>query len=130
MPALGVMLPLWRGGVRAQVREAELRAGQRELETADARVSLEAELDDVLAQAARVRDRIARYEDRLRPQVRQMLDATLAGYQAGTTRFLELLDAQRMALDVEMDLIMARVREAQLAARLDSVTGRLPPGGE
>jgi outer membrane protein, heavy metal efflux system len=130
MPALGVMLPLWRGGVRAQVREAELRAGQRELETADARVSLEAELADVLTQIARVQDRIARYRDRLRPQVRQTLEASLAGYQAGTTRFLELLDAQRMALDVEMDLIMAHVREAQLAARLDATTGRLPVGGE
>jgi outer membrane protein, heavy metal efflux system len=130
MPALGVMLPLWRGGVRAQVREAELRASQRELETAGARVSLEAELDDVLTQIARVQDRIARYEDRLRPQVRQSLDASLSGYQAGTTRFLELLDAQRMALDVEMDLIMARVREAQLAARLDATVGRPTPGGE
>jgi outer membrane protein, heavy metal efflux system len=129
MPAVGVMLPLWRGGVRAQVREAELRASQRELETADTRLSLETELDDVLTQIDRVQDRIARYENRLRPQVRQTLDASMAGYQAGTTRFLELLDAQRMALDVEMDLIMARVREARLAARLDATTGR-GPGGE
>jgi outer membrane protein, heavy metal efflux system len=124
MPAIGVMLPLWRGGVRAQVREAELRARQRELETADARVRLEAELGDVLTQLERVQARIARYEGQLRPQVRQTLDASLAGYQAGMTRFLELLDAQRMALDVEVDLIMARVREAALVARLDAVTGR------
>jgi outer membrane protein, heavy metal efflux system len=124
MPAVGVMLPLWRGGVRAQVREAELRATQRELETAAARVRLEAELDDVLTQLDRVRTRIARYEGQLRPQVRQTLEASLAGYQAGVTRFLELLDAQRMALDVEVDLITARVREAALVARLDAVTGR------
>jgi outer membrane protein, heavy metal efflux system len=124
MPAIGVMVPLWRGGVRAQVREAELRARQRELETADVRVRLEAELDDVLTQLDRVQSRIARYEGQLRPQVRQTLDASLAGYQAGVTRFLELLDAQRMALNVEVDLIMARVRAAALAARLDAVTGR------
>jgi outer membrane protein, heavy metal efflux system len=124
MPAIGVMLPLWRDGVRAQVREAELRARQRELEMADVRVRLEAELDDVLTQLDRVQARIARYEGQLRPQVRQTLDASLAGYQAGVTRFLELLDAQRMALDVEVDLIMARVREAALVARLDAVTGR------
>jgi outer membrane protein, heavy metal efflux system len=130
MPAVGIMLPLWRGGVRAEVRESELRATQRELETADTRVALEAELGDVLEQLARVQARIARYEDRLRPQIRQSLEASMAGYQAGTTRFLELLDAQRMALDVEMDLIMARVREAALSARLDAVTGRTPQGGE
>jgi outer membrane protein, heavy metal efflux system len=129
MPAIGVMLPLWRGGVRARIQEAELRATQRELETADARVQLEAEVEDVLGQLSRVRGRIATYEGTLRPQVRQTLDAGLAGYQAGTTRFLELLDAQRMALDIELDLIMARVREAELVARLDAATGRTGPAG-
>jgi outer membrane protein, heavy metal efflux system len=124
MPAVGLMLPLWRGGVRARVAEAELRATQRELETADTRLRLEAELADVVAQLERVRGRIAVYETTLRPQVQQTLDASLAGYQAGTTRFLELLDAQRMALDVELDLIMARVRAAELSARLDAAAGR------
>jgi outer membrane protein, heavy metal efflux system len=128
MPAVGVMLPLWRGGVRAEIREAELRAAQRELETADARLALTAEVEDAVTQLGRVRDRIARYETRLRPQLRQTLDASMSGYQAGTTRFLELLDAQRMALDVEMDLIMARVREAALVARLDAVAGILTVG--
>jgi outer membrane protein, heavy metal efflux system len=130
MPAIGLSLPLWRGGVRAEIRAAELRASQRGLEAADARLALEAELRDVVAQMARVEDRIARYEDRLRPQVRQTLDASMAGYQAGTTRFLELLDARRMALEVETDLIMARVRHAQLGARLDAVVGHLPRGDE
>jgi len=130
MPAIGVMIPLWRGGVRAEVREAQLRASQQELQTRDARLRLEIELHDTLAQIERVQARIARYEDRLRPQIRQTLDASLAGYQAGTTRFLELLDAQRMALDVEVDLIMARVREAELGARLDATIGRPGPGGE
>jgi outer membrane protein TolC len=125
MPAIGVMLPLWRGGIRARIQESELRATQRELETADARVQLEAEFRDALAQLSRVRSRIAVYEGTLRPQVRQTLDASLAGYRAGTTRFLELLDTQRMALEVELDLIMAHVRAAGLAARLDAALGRV-----
>jgi outer membrane protein, heavy metal efflux system len=130
MPVVGVMIPLWRRGVRAEVREAEHRVRQRELETAAARARLEAELEDVALQIERVGARIARYEDRLRPQIRQTLDASLAGYQAGTTRFLELLDAQRLALDVEVDLIMARVQAAELAARLDAAVGRVPAGTE
>jgi outer membrane protein, heavy metal efflux system len=129
MPSIGVMVPLWRGGVRAEVREAELRARQREVETANAQLELESELEDVVSQLVQVRDRIVRYESRLRPQARQTLEASLAGYQAGTTRFLELLDAQRMALDVEVDLIAARVREAALTARLDAAIGR-PSVGE
>jgi outer membrane protein, heavy metal efflux system len=126
MPAIGVMLPLQRSGVRARVQEAELRASQRELGAMDARLRLEAEAAALVDQITRVRRRILTYEATLRPQVRQTLDASLAGYQAGTTRFLELLDAQRMALDVELDLIMARMREAELIARLDAVAGRSP----
>jgi outer membrane protein TolC len=126
MPAIGISLPLWRGAVRSEIREAELRVGQRELETEDVRLALEAELEDAHAQLARVRERIGRFEDRLRPQVRQTLEASLAGYRVGATRFLELLDAQRMALEVETELIDARVREASLIARLDAAAGRQP----
>lgn len=124
MPAVGVMVPLQRGGIRARVQESELRAAQRELETMDTRHRLQAEFDAVTEQLRSVRTRAATLEGTLRPQVRQMLDASMAGYQAGTTRFLELLDAQRMALDVELDLIMARMREAELLARLDAAAGR------
>jgi outer membrane protein, heavy metal efflux system len=126
MPSVGVMIPLRRESIRAEIREAEYRAGQRELETAHTRLALESELADVLAQLERVRTRIDRYENRLRPQVRQTLEATIVGYQAGLMRFLELLDIQRMALEVETDLIMARMQEAILIARLDAVIGRTP----
>jgi outer membrane protein TolC len=124
MPAIGVMLPLQRRGIRARVEESQLRAAQRELETADTRIRLQAEADAVTEQLRRVRVRAASLEGTLRPQVRQMLEASMAGYQSGTTRFLELLDAQRMALDVELELIMVRMREAELEARLDAAAGR------
>ncbi|HSJ23043.1 MAG TPA: TolC family protein [Longimicrobiales bacterium] len=124
MPAVGVMVPLQRGGIRARVQESELRAAQRELETTNTRIRLQAEADAVTDQLLNVRTRVAALEETLRPQVRQMLEASIAGYQAGTTRFLELLDAQRMALDVELELIMARMREATLRARLDAAAGR------
>ncbi len=123
MPAVGVMLPLWRGGIRASIREAELRTTQRELETTNAALQLESELNDVASQLERVRGRINVYENTLRPEVRQTLDASISGFQAGMMRFLELLEAQRMALEVELDLIMARVRAAELTARLDATTG-------
>lgn len=123
MPAVGVMLPFPRGGTKARVREAELRAEQRGLEAEDARRTAAARVADALAQLRSVRARIAAYEGTLRPQARQVLDATLAGYQAGTLRFLELLEAERMALEVELELVMARMKEAELAARLDEAAG-------
>jgi outer membrane protein TolC len=122
-PSVGVMLPLWRGGIRAEIREFEERARQRELEMEHTRVMLGAEAADALSQIERVRARVARYERELLPTVEQALDASLLGYQTGAVRFLELLDAQRMAFNIETDLIEARVQEAQLQARLAAITG-------
>lgn len=123
MPSVGVMIPIPRGGTKARVREAELRAAQRGLEADDALRTAEAQVADALVQLQRVRGRISAYEETLRPQARQVLDATLAGYQVGTLRAVELLDAQRMALQVELELLMARMKEAELAARLDQAAG-------
>jgi outer membrane protein, heavy metal efflux system len=124
-PSLGVMLPLWRGGIRAEIREFEERARQRELETEHTRIMLGAEAADALSQIERVRARIARYERELLPTIEQTLDASLLGYQTGVVRFLELLDAQRMAFTIQVDVIEARVQEAQLQARLAAITGPL-----
>lgn len=122
-PTLGVMLPLWREGVRAEVRESEERARQRGLEAQHAQVVLTAEAEDAIARLARVRQRIDRYERDLLPTVQQALESTLAGYQTGAVRFLELLDAQRTAFSIDIDIIEARVLEAALSARLDAITG-------
>jgi len=122
-PTVGVMVPLWRGGVRAEIREAEERARQRALEVEHARIVLVSELDDALAQLVRIRSRIARYENDLLPTAQQALEASLVGYQTGAVRFLELLDTQRMTFNIEVDLIEARVQEAILTARLEAIAG-------
>lgn len=121
-PSVGVMLPLWRGGVRAEVREAEARARERALAAEHAFVTLSAEAEGVREALGRTRERIVRYETTLRPVARQTLDVSLSGYRAATAPFLSLLDAQRMALDVELDLVEAHVREAILVASLDALT--------
>lgn len=123
MPAVGVMIPLWRSGIRASVEEAEVRVRQRQLETDHVELSLATELEDVLEQLRQVRSRIQRYEQRLRPRVELTREATTSGYRAGTSRLIELLDVERTALDLEMDLLMARAREAELVARLRFLIG-------
>lgn len=122
-PSVGLMLPLWRGGVRAEIREHEQRARQRALEVEHARVILSAEAADVQTQLERVQRRIARYETELLPTVARSLEAAVLGYQTGAVRFLELLDAQRMAFAIETDLIEARVLAAQLVGRLAAIAG-------
>lgn len=123
VPSIGFSLPLWAGGVRAQIREAELREQQLRLEAEHVRLSLSTELADLLIQLERVQDRIDRYTTHLLPLAHQSLENALLGYSTGSLMLLELLDAQRLALDLELDLIEARVRAAALIARIDFLKG-------
>src|SRR5690625_2388086 len=119
VPSIGISLPLWTGGVRAQIQEAELRERQRRLEAEHVQLSLSTELADLLIQIERVQERTDRYESHLLPLAHQSLENALLGYRTGSRMLIELLDAQRMALDLEQDLIDARVRAAVLVARID-----------
>ena len=122
VPSIGFSLPLWTGGVRAQIREAELREQQLRLEAEHVQLSLSTELADLLIQLDRVQERIDRYSTHLLPLANQSLENALLGYRTGSLMLLELLDAQRMALDLEQDLINAQVRAAVLVARIDYLT--------
>lgn len=123
MPGIGVMLPLWRGGVRAQVEEAKARMRQRQFESDQARLALSTEFQDVMRQLAQVDERIRRYADVIRPRIELTREATLSGYRAGTAPLIELLDVERTAFDLELDLLSARAREAELYARLRYLIG-------
>lgn len=123
MPGIGVMLPLWRGGVRAQVEEAEARMRQRQFESEQARLTLNTEFRDVMRQLAQAGERIRRYDDAIRPRIELTREATLSGYRAGTSALIELLDVERTAFDLELELLSARAREAELYARLRYLIG-------
>ena len=122
VPSVGVSLPLWTGGIRAQIREAELREQQRAIEAEHLQLSLSAEWTDLLSQLERVQQRIDRFESHLLPLAYQSLENALLGYRTGSRMLIELLDAQRMALDLEQDLIDAQVRATVLVARIDYLT--------
>ncbi len=57
------------------------------------------------------------------PAARRAVDATRAGYASGGSDILMWLDAARMALDVELDLAMARGDLDRALADLDFAAG-------
>ena len=129
---LGAMLtlPLNVGRIRAGIREAEadIRAAQ---------AALRERADDVRARLvfqlylARDADRQARFiRDTLLPKARQVVDGTREAYGAGNAAFLELLDAQRALLTLELEGVRMDVMRRQAVARLEALTaidfGALP----
>jgi outer membrane protein, heavy metal efflux system len=123
MPVVGVSLPLWRSGIRAEVEEQRLRSLTYEAEASAAMVALQSEVSALLTQLDRTENRIGRLRDRLRPRVDVALESTLTALRAGTARTIELLDLERSALEIDIEILTEELRRAELYARLRSILG-------
>jgi outer membrane protein TolC len=61
----------------------------------------------LLVRARSAQRLVGLYRDTLRPQAQAVLKATAAAYQADRSDYLNLLDSQNAALDVELNYIRA-----------------------
>jgi outer membrane protein, heavy metal efflux system len=62
--------------------------------------------------------------ERVRPQAQQMLDTTRSGYDAGRFSFLELADAQRQLLEIELEAIDAAANFHLQLIEIERLTGQ------
>jgi outer membrane protein TolC len=60
------------------------------------------------------------------PKALQSLESTSTAYQAGTTSFLDFLDAQRTLLVFELDLAQARADLGRHRIEITSLMGSFP----
>ena len=114
---------LWRGKYKAVVNEAKA-----DLEMA--RAEFDAELNMTMFDVKELHtnaDTALRlmelHEKTVLPQARQLVEATRAGYETGGTTFLELVDAQKSALDAELAYERARASYGKHYAKLDAIIG-------
>ncbi|HMB71496.1 MAG TPA: TolC family protein, partial [bacterium] len=118
--------PIFRGKYSGAIREAEERL-------AAARWRQSGEEDDLTAQAEAIlfewRDadrRAELYGGALLPKARESLAATSAAYRTGDGGFLDLIDAQRTLLDLELENERAAIDRGRSAARLATLIGTDP----
>lgn len=101
--SVGVSLPLWRG----KYHDAELEAGSRLLAVRSSRLDQANKLSAALATALfKQRDaarKLVLHDTALLPKGRQSLEAVRSAYEAGKSGFLDLIDAQRMLLEFELN---------------------------
>jgi outer membrane protein TolC len=64
------------------------------------------------------------YGDTLLPQAEQSLKVTEEGYRAGTTDFLNLIDAERLLLEFQLAHERALVDREIAAAQLEKLVGK------
>lgn len=98
----GVTLPVWRGRVRAERREAEALRQAATHNHDDMRNRLRAELSMAVFQFRDAERRIGLFAGSLAPKAEQALEVARQAYADGRAGFMTLIDAQRMLLDFQL----------------------------
>ena len=98
--SVGVSLPVWKESYRAGVEEAghRLTANRRRLE--EAQDAMENAVELALIRVETIEEQLALLETVLIPQSEEALRATETAYETGLVGVLDLLDGERVQLDV------------------------------
>jgi len=124
---VGLNLPIWFGKRKAAVREAEASISSNRLAYENLENRVKAEIRDLYNQLRVSGKTLDLYEQGLLTQAESSLQSAMSSYSTGKLDFLNLLDAERMLLNLNL----AHVREQsnyrkQLAALERAVGGELP----
>jgi outer membrane protein TolC len=125
---LSMSLPVWTSRYAAAERQARhrLRAARLRADTAES--ALRAELEHeafALDDAAR---RIGLYRDSLLPRAAETMRLSTSAYTTGGATLLDLIDAERVLLELELSFWRACKEYHQAEARLRALVGE-PTGG-
>lgn len=123
-------IPLWRGKYRAMADEAEARRSAAESELESRTRQLEANLDMELYRLRDAERKTNLYGATLLPQARSALSVAQQSYESGKGDFLDLIDAQRVLLEFELELQRALSDRSQAVAAIEMLVGREMPSDD
>jgi outer membrane protein, heavy metal efflux system len=117
----GVSLPVWRSKLRAGVEEHTARRLAADEAVREVTSSIDRELGELLHRIPLIEDQVELYDNVLIVQARRSLESAESAYAAGTAGALDLLDAERVLLQVRVAAARARTDLEIAYARLEGV---------
>jgi len=125
--SFGITVPLWRDKYDAGVREVIARRLAVSYERADEANRITASIQRAWFEHTDADRRVRLFETTLIPKAEESLRASLAGFRAGDTSFLDLLDTERTLLEFAVSADRARADRGQALARLNTLVGEPVP---
>lgn len=124
MVSLSVKLPIWFGKNSALKGEARARIEMNRYEKKDTEGELRARVEKVLVDYRDATSKTELFAGSLIPKAEESLAITLTEYEGGDADFLHVLDAQRLLLDLRLEMEEALVKQEIRAAELEMLAGR------
>jgi outer membrane protein TolC len=130
--AVGILasinLPIWHQKVRAGVEEARQKEIQARAAYAREEDRVIYEVQDAYVNLESLLEQWRLYQDTLVPQAKQSRDSSEAAYETGKLTFLELLDSERVLLNVRYGYAKVRSEYLIALARMERALGVPFPG--
>lgn len=126
-PQLGVTLPIWRDKIAAQIDEAQAGKRASEARLTAEQIALAVEFAEKTFMFRESSRNLALLQERLLPKAQQSLEVARAGYTAGQSTFIDLLDAQRTWLGFLLAEVEARTQRELVLAELSLLILGQPP---
>ncbi|MEZ6242112.1 MAG: TolC family protein [Phycisphaerales bacterium] len=123
MLSFGISLPIWREKYEAGVRESVARRLAVSHERAGEANRIAAEVHRAWFEHMDADRRVRLYENTLIPKAQESLRASLTGFRAGETDFLDLLDTERTLLEFAIAQERARADRGRALSHLTTLIG-------
>jgi len=120
---IGFDLPIWRRSYQAGARAADARMRAARKEHEDARHRLSSDLELALYQFRDAHRRVGLFRDSLIPKGEESVSALDTAYQSGDEGFLDVIDAERVLLEFQLQAARAEVDRAKALAEIERITG-------
>ncbi len=126
-PQLSMTLPIWRDKIAAEIAEAQANKHSAEARLTSSQISLAVTFAEKLALYREANRNLAVLNEQVLPKARQSLNLARAGYLSGRSDFLDVIDAERQLLNLELEQVDARQqRELSLADLSLMIEGATP----
>ncbi len=119
----GVNLPIWSRKIAAGIEEGVQKEHQAEEEKRSLVAAIDRAVGDLTSRIPLTWERLRLFENVLLIQADQSLRSAETGYESGTLNALDLLDAERVLLDVKIATARARADYAVAIDQLEGAVG-------
>jgi cobalt-zinc-cadmium efflux system outer membrane protein len=121
---LGLNLPLWQAPRKAAVEQSQQQIFVEDARLEDIKTKIISEIHDLDFREKSIRETLMLYKTELLPQATNSLESAFSAYRSGTISFLDLLDAQRMLLQLRLTYVKEQVSYRKNSVALEKAVGR------
>ncbi|KAA3608835.1 MAG: TolC family protein [Calditrichaeota bacterium] len=119
----GFNIPLWQAPRNAAIEQSRQLALMEHAKLADLKIRIKNEIADLVFREKSTLETLKLYKHELLPQAENSLNSAFSAYRSGNFSFLDLLDAERMLLQLRLSFVREQANHKKIVAALERAVG-------